>query len=417
MGPGQMRGRWRQKAVGAVVTLCTAGLLSSCGDRASRRVEERLVRVSSGETIGLRRVGRGPKAIVLLAGNNCSGAAFGALLDLVASQSDACDRYTFYALDYRGSGRSTYHKSIASLDDFASDFDDVMNSDSLLRKGNVTLVGHSMGFGVALCMVARSRAKVSGLVSLAGIGTRGVRVIFAGNTVGTDPQTGRRYVLGDWADSPRAVAFQQRFWGGESRTLGAVAAAWNLVVFNDILAYDLETMSVGDPAFLEAPSYDAVLADVLNTTYMPESLYASHMFNSTAGLLSHTNQDGTLVTIQGVDRLGAMDGLDVLLVKAQTDRLAWRGDLVIADSITQNTKYDLRAAGASATAVILKPGTGYDHGFPIHHPAETLQIITRFVEKAGRLDGEDAEAIFGSGVAVVYSSDERTWEREAYGGF
>ncbi|MEW5826912.1 MAG: alpha/beta hydrolase [Candidatus Bipolaricaulota bacterium] len=403
--------------LGLGMTFCFVGLLSSCSGPASRRVEERTVRVSSGEAIGVLRVGRGDEAVVLLAGNNCSGEAFRELLCRVAARADVYNRYTFYALDYRGSGRSTYHHPITSLDDFAADFAEVIESDSCLRRGDLTLVGHSMGFGVAQCLAVRSRASVSRLISLAGIGTRGVRVMFSPTTGGTDPQTGKHYALGDWADSIDAVAFQQRSLWGEQRSPEDMAAAWNLVVFNEVLAYDLARMSVGDPAYLETPAYRAVLEDVQKTQYMPESLYASHMFNFAAETLSHRNQDGAVVTLPGADRLDALAGLDVLLVKAETDRLRWRGDLVIADSITQNTKYDLRVAGANVTAVMLKSGRGYDHGFPIHRPAETLQLITAFVE-AGTMDRSAAAAIFGSDdVAVVYSTDERDWERETYGGF
>jgi hypothetical protein len=123
------------------------------------------------------------------------------------------------------------------------------------------------------------------------------------------------------------------------------------------------------------------------------------------------------VVIPGTDRLSGFLGKNVLLVKAQTDRSAWRGDLVIADSITQNTKYDLHRAGARVTAVMIKPGIGYDHGFPIHHPRETLQIITTFAEATAELGAAQVESIVGRGAATVYPDGETDWEREAFGGF
>jgi hypothetical protein len=123
------------------------------------------------------------------------------------------------------------------------------------------------------------------------------------------------------------------------------------------------------------------------------------------------------VVIPGIDRLRAFEGLKVLLVKAETDRLGWRGDLVIADSITQNTKYDLRRAGARVTAVMLRPGAGYDHGFPIHHPEETLRLIAAFTESASELSAPQLESVFGKGNATVYASKETDWERDVYGGF
>ena len=386
-------------------------------EAASDAVEGGLIQVTSGETIYVRRAGHGSAPVILLAGNNCSGAAFDALLHCVAGDKSVREKYSFFAFDYRGSGKSSYHRPIETLEDFARDFADVVSSDPLLRNGGITLVGHSMGFGVAQCMVALDPSRYSGVVSLAGIGTRGVRVIFAGSAVGTDPESGKEYALGDWADSIRAVAFQQRSWTGEMRTPETVAAMWNLIVFNDILKFDPLHMKVGDSAYLHDPGYQDALDDVMTTVYMPESLYASHFFNSTAETIEHENSDGTTVAVPGSDRLAAFRGLRVLLVKAETDRLRWRGDLVIADSITQNTKYDLHRAGARVTAVMLKPGIGYDHGFPIHHPRETLQMITAFAETTAELGGAEVESIVGRGAATVYADGERNWEREAFGGF
>jgi len=405
----------------AVLLFC-AGFLTSCArppasDAGPRKEASRLVQVSSGETIHVRTTGRGPTPVVLLAGNNCSGAAFGALLAEVEADHAVRDRYTFFAPDYRGSGRSSYRSRVASLEDFARDMADVVSSDPLLRKGRVTLVGHSMGFGVAQCMVALDPTRYSGVVSLAGIGTRGVRVLFAGATVGTDPATGKEYAPGDWADSVHAVAFQQRSWMGERRTLEVVAATWNMIVYNDVLKYDLARLQPTDSAYLNDPGYPPPIADVLTTVYMPESLYAAHRYNATATALGHTNHDGSQVVIPGTDRLAGFRGQKVLLVKAQTDRIAWRGDLVIADSITQNTKYDLRRAGARVTAVLLRPDLGYDHGFPIHHPRETLRLLTAFVETPSELTAEALEPIFGQGSFALYPDHETRWERETYGGF
>jgi pimeloyl-ACP methyl ester carboxylesterase len=408
------------RARGVLIALC-AGLMASCARPAATdgvpEKEGQLVRVTSGETIHVRRAGRGPAPVVLLPGNNCSGGSFDALLRAVEADPDVRGRYTFFAPDYRGSGKSSYRRPVESLEDFARDFADVVASDPLLRKGGITLVGHSMGFGVAQCMVALDPSRYVGLVSLAGIGTRGVRVIFAGSTVGTDPESGKAYVPGDWADSMRAVAFQQRTWSGPNRTRETVAATWNMIVYNDILKFDLGRQVATDPSYLSDPGYENSIADVLTTVYMPQSLYASHRFNATATEVKHTNHDGTAVVIPGANRLAGFRGKNVLLVKAGTDRIGWRGDLVVADSITQNTKYDLRRAGARVTAVMLKPGIGYDHGFPIHHPAETLRLITAFIEARSELGTAQLEPIFGQGNATIYADGETDWEREAFGGF
>jgi pimeloyl-ACP methyl ester carboxylesterase len=408
-------------SVRAVVAAICAGVLTSCtkpvAPTADLQEEGQLVPVTSGETIYVRRAGHGSASVVLLPGNNCSGEAFAALLALVEEDSDVAEEYSFFAFDYRGSGRSSYSHPIQSLDDFARDFADVVATDPVLREGRITLVGHSMGFGVAQCMVALDPSRYTGVISLAGIGTRGVRVIFVGSTVGADPVSGKTYSQGDWADSQEAVAFHQRSWMGENRTIETVASMWNTVVYNDILKLDPSRLVAGDPTYLGDPGYRDSIADVMTTVYMPESLYASHRHNATSTTLEHVNKDGTEVALPGTDRLDGFDGLDVLLVKAKTDRIHWRGDLVIDDSITRNTKYDLRCAGARVTAIMIEPDIGYDHGFPIHHPMETLELICAFAKSPSNVDAETIESIFGEDGAIVYPSNETDWELEWYGAF
>lgn len=409
-----------QRQYGRVLAagLLCAVLLASCGRQdVQESKEDQLFQVSSGETIHVRMAGCGPSPVVLLAGNNCSGRSFEPLLALVEATKEIREAYTFYAFDYRGSGGSTYVHPIESLDDFARDFADIVQTDPLLQAGNITLVGHSMGFGVAQLMVDLDPSKYSGIVSLAGIGTRGVRVLFAGNTVGDDPETGLSYSTGDWADSQSAVAFHQRSWGGENRTAKNASVIWNMVVFNDVLKFDPLLGIAKEPTYLDNSGYLNAIEDVLSTVYMPESLYASHRFNATSSILQHTNRDGTSVSIPGADRTAAFEGKRVLLVKAQTDRTSWRGDLVIDDSITKNTKYDLRRAGATVTAVMLHADHGYDHGFPIHHPAETMQLIAAFAEASDEPTAQALNSVFGAGTYELYSNAEMEWEREAYGGF
>lgn len=375
-----------------------------------------LLEVSSGERIHVTTAGHGPHPVLLLAGNSCSGRFFAPLLDLVHHREDVAGRFTFYALDYRGSGASTYHTPISGLEDFAQDFTDVVRGDTLLQQGGITLVGHSMGFGVAQIMVDLAPELYDRVISLAGIGTRGVRVMFLGSTVGEDETTGRAYMSGDWADSLQAIAFHQRGWSGDLRTATHVARMWNMVVFNDILAVNAYTGTASGREFLDEPRYSATLEDVLNTQYMPESLYACHRFNASGTTLTHTNQDGTEVAIPGEGRLTGFAGKPVLLVKATTDRLSWRGDLVIDDTITQNTMYDLGQAGASVTTVMMPAGAGYDHGFPVAHPELTLDLLIAFAQdhaiSVARLD-----SLFGADGYTRYSPENTDWAREAYGGF
>ena len=409
----------RRRGLRAVVVVTAwAALLVGCSRVGRQDSEENfLYKVSSGETICVHRAGSGPRSVLLLPGNNCSGASFRPLLSLVQETEALGSAYTFYAFDYRGSGGSTYENMVSTLEDFAKDFDDVVQADPRLRRGDLILVGHSMGFGVALAMVDLRPNAYACVVSLAGIGTRGVRVLFAGGTCGEEPASGTRYGFGDWADGLSAVAFQQRSRSGPGCTRDDVKSIWDAVVFNDVLKYDVATGSRTDEDAVQSSDYDALIDDVMSVRYMPESLYAAHRFNFSMQTVSHVNRDGTVVTIPGAGRLDGFAGKRVLLVKAKTDRSNWRGDLVLDDSITQNTKYDLREAGACVTAVVLQPGRGFDHGFPFHHPEETVSMVVGFIEADEEISQDALDEMLGEGTGVVYPSEDRSWERERYGGF
>jgi len=376
-----------------------------------------LVELGNGERIYVRVAGHGSKPVLLLPGNNTSGAVFEALLSFVKAIDEVNDAYTFYAFDYRGSGQSSYHSKITSLEDFARDFNEIVQRDEKLSKGGIVLVGYSMGFGVAQEMVYLDPTKYDYVISLAGIGTKGVRVPFTPENAGTDPKTGKTYQSGDWVDSLSATVFHQRSWQGENRTYANVKSMWNMLVFNDVLKYSLANLKPTEEDFTKTPFYEDSLRDVLSVEYMPESLYASHMFNASFVTIRHANSDGTEVVIPCTGKISAFKGKKVLLVKARTDYMHWRGDLVVMDQVVQNTKYDLKQAGAHVEALIFEPNKGFDHGFPIDHPLETLKIICAFVEGRGTLKEDTLDHILGTDNYTFYPHEETSWEMKAYGGF
>jgi pimeloyl-ACP methyl ester carboxylesterase len=167
------------------------------------------------ESIYVRKAGHGPKTIVLIPGNNTSGAIFDGMMGVFRSVDALNDAYTVYTFDYRGSGKSSYNRKIASLKDFAADFDKVMDKITNFPASGVTLVGYSMGFGVALEMVIANPGRYANVVSLAGIGTRGVRVGFNAGQAGID-RAGHAWADGDWVTVANDAAglagteFQQR---------------------------------------------------------------------------------------------------------------------------------------------------------------------------------------------------------------
>jgi len=373
------------------------------------------------ESIYVRRAGHGAKTIVLIPGNNTSGMVFEPMLNHFRSIAALAEAYTVYTFDYRGSGRSSYNKKISALKDFALDFEKVMSKITDFPNSGVTIVGYSMGFGVAQEMVIANPGRYSDIVSLAGIGTRGVRVGFAAAQAGTD-SAGQVWSEGDWVtvtndtNGVTATGFHQRSWQGENRTYANVEFTWDLIVFQDILQYDIAAFNVKAPAFKSSQNYKNALLDVLTIQYMPESLYYSHKFNVAQADCSHTNADGAIVTIKGDGRLSTIfTGKNVMLVKATADLAAWRGDQVIHDNYTATTKYDLREAGAKVNAVMIGANQGYDHGFPISHPLETIRLIDTFLK--GTLCAATAATALEGAAINYYPDSEKIWETNIFTGF
>lgn len=382
------------------------------------------------EKIFVRKVGHGDQVIVLVPGNNTSGASFEPLLQVFRAVDTYNDTYTVYALDYRGSGRSSYNTKITGLGDFATDFERVLeqleDSHGLPETG-VTLVGYSMGFGVALEMLIQNPARYDNLVGLAPVGTRGVRVAFNAAQAGTD-RLGTPYAAGDWvpvssdAAGIAATELHQASWQGENRTFANVQFIWDLLVFNDVLQYDINTFSATDTAFRSNPGYQDALLDVLGVEYMPESLYYAHKFNVSdsdvsAPAANSAGSGGETVTVAGDGRLNAagLTGKNALLVKATTDFGNWRGDQVIYDNYVATSKFDLKEAGATTTAVLIDADQGYDHGFPITRPTEVARLLHAFVQ--GNLtDAGAASTALGGATLQYYDHAETSFETDVFTG-
>ena len=125
---------------------------------------------------------------------------------------------------------------------------------------------------------------------------------------------------------------------------------------------------------------------------------------------------GTIVTIAGDGRLGALlNGKRAMLVKATTDFAAWRGDQVVYDNYTATSKYDLKRAGANVTAVMINPNQGFDHGFPVARPLETVRLIDAFLQ--GDVSASSAAGALGGAGVAVYPNGETAWETATFTGF
>ncbi|MDI9350292.1 MAG: alpha/beta hydrolase [Candidatus Symbiobacter sp.] len=343
------------------------------------------------EKIRYRSLGNGKKIIFFVPGNNTTGAAYVELMQEFAALPEFLTEYTIIVPDYRGSGESTYHQPITSLRDFAHDFDQLLSS-YLAERGwsarqSVNLVGYSMGFGVALEMMMINPSRYGDLVGLTGIGTRGYRLKFNAQSAGFDGT--KTWQPGDYVPNHEdqiglaAAAFNQRAWQGPQRTVLSVKMLWDMTVFNDVLQYHLGTLTPTHFEFTFSPTYSAILREEFNIKFMPNSIYGCHKFNiSDHNDGEHINGDGHKVIRAGDGRLSKNPaiwrGKNILLVKAKTDYANWRGDLVITDESFAHSREDLHEVGAVVTSVMIAPGQGYDHGFPLAKPSATASLIHHY---------------------------------------
>ncbi|MDZ5610094.1 alpha/beta hydrolase [Bacillus pseudomycoides] len=123
------------------------------------------VSLSNGETIAYQEVGRRNKEILILIHGNMTSSQH---WDLVIEKLQ--DEYHIYAIDLRGFGKSTYNKPIDSLQDFA---DDVKLFIDELQLTKFSLMGWSMGGGVAMEFAASHPEFVENLILVESVGMKG----------------------------------------------------------------------------------------------------------------------------------------------------------------------------------------------------------------------------------------------------
>ncbi|MGZ9585361.1 intracellular short-chain-length polyhydroxyalkanoate depolymerase [Paenibacillus marinisediminis] len=127
-------------------------------------MEMKSVELPNGERLGYREREGGNKKLLLIHGNMNSSAHW----DVVLEQMDP--QYKIYAVDLRGFGISTYNTPAASLDIYAEDvrmFMDAIDLDSC------AVMGWSTGGGIAMELASRYPERVSELILLASVSTRG----------------------------------------------------------------------------------------------------------------------------------------------------------------------------------------------------------------------------------------------------
>ncbi|PKG26445.1 alpha/beta hydrolase [Cytobacillus horneckiae] len=122
------------------------------------------ITLNNGETLFYRKREGGETLLLLIHGNLASSDQWDILLETLPIE------YTIYAIDLRGYGKSTYHKPIKALNDFALDIELFCNE---LNLKSSHLIGLSNGGGIAMQFAANYPSRVEKLILLASISTRG----------------------------------------------------------------------------------------------------------------------------------------------------------------------------------------------------------------------------------------------------
>ncbi|WP_078382511.1 intracellular short-chain-length polyhydroxyalkanoate depolymerase [Sutcliffiella halmapala] len=122
------------------------------------------IRLNNGENLSYIKRQGGEHVVLLIHGNMASSVQY----DLLFEKMDSI--YTIYAVDLRGYGNSTYHKSINSIRDFSEDLKQFVDQLDLKK---VYLIGWSNGGGVAMQFAADYPEHVNKMVLLSSMSTRG----------------------------------------------------------------------------------------------------------------------------------------------------------------------------------------------------------------------------------------------------
>jgi pimeloyl-ACP methyl ester carboxylesterase len=124
--------------------------------------------LNNGETYAYREAGTGAQNLLLIHGNMTSSKHW----DLVMEKLE--DKAHIYAVDLRGFGLSSYQQKINSLKDFSEDLKLFVDQ---LNLKNFSLVGWSVGGGVAMQFAADYPTLVEKLILVGSVGIQGCPIL------------------------------------------------------------------------------------------------------------------------------------------------------------------------------------------------------------------------------------------------
>lgn len=215
-------------------------------------MEEAYVTLKNGETIFYRKRPGGDKAVLLIHGNMSSSNHWKRLMRVFD------ERFTVFAPDLRGFGLSTYNETITSLKDFSDDIK-LFVDEIGLRKFSV--IGWSLGGGVAMRFTLDYPQHVEKLVLLASISTRGYP-IFSMNEDGTFNVKKRLKTMDEIASDYRTKWMEKLYESNDRQMLKKLL--------------DSLIFSVNRPP---EEMYEEAIDDMLKQRNLVEANHAINIFN------------------------------------------------------------------------------------------------------------------------------------------
>jgi pimeloyl-ACP methyl ester carboxylesterase len=295
------------------------------------QIELKSIALNNGETLGYREREGGDETVLLIHGNMISSKHW----DVVMENMD--EKYKVIAVDLRGFGISTYHQSIETLRDFSNDVKLFVDA---LELKDFTLVGWSMGGGVAMYFAADYPGYANKLILLASLSTRGFP--FLGSTE-PDKSSERLQSRAEIAaDLTKAIPLTTAY---QSRDKNLLRALWNKVIYTH-----------NQPS---EERYEAYLEDMF--TQRPRCLvdvyHANNIFN-----ISHVN-NGL------VDGTGEVDHIQIPTL------ILWGRNEVV---VPEQTVLDIQSDIGDNAEIIYLDHCG--HSPLVDDPDQLLQRMTEFIE-------------------------------------
>lgn len=295
------------------------------------KLEARSIPLPNGETVGYRESGSGDSVLFLIHGNMTSSR------HLEPFMVNFPPQFRLIAVDLPGFGISSYKNRVSSLRDLSGTVELLADKFHLTR---FSVLGWSMGGGVAMQFASDYPERVERLILLGSIGVKGYQLLRKdkdGSPIQDDFLKTREEIASDPVQvAPVLNAFR-------NRDKGFFRKVWDILIYSDNKPVEED--------------YEEYLEDILTQRNYVDMYFAMSRFN-----ISDQN-NGV------VDGTGEVDKIAAPTLVIHGDR-----DLVIP---RQTASEVVDSIGSNAELVIL-PNTG--HSPLVDSLTKTISMITGFME-------------------------------------